>query len=198
MPATVVVQEVTGPAGNKTYTTITNRVRLFTADQATDQGSPQLSYPIPIPDSGFNYSYWKHICLYVTGTFTKVDNIRHYSDGAIGWSLGTGGELRRGNRDSGDIGVPLDTDYAQATGTPGVSGDPIEDATNGHPYYKTQTTPVVNVANDTSSNPALVDSTGLTSAGRSKAIVLQVKVASNASSGVQPAETMTWKYDVID
>lgn len=197
MAATVVVQEVTGPAGNKTYTTITNRVRLFTADQATNQTTPQITYPVPIPDSGFNYSYWKHVCLDISGTFTKVDNIRHYSDGAINWNLGTGGELRRGNRDSGDHGCPT-TDYEQASGTEGVSGYPIEDATNGHDYYKNQTTPTANVANDTSSSPAIIDSEGLTSAGKSKMIVLQVKVASNATSGVQPAETLTWKYDVID
>ena len=197
MAATVEVQEITGPAGNKTYTTITNRVRLFTADQATDQSSPQLTYPVPIPDSGFNYSYWKHICLYVTGTFTKVDNIRHYSDGSIGWNFGTGGELRRGNRDSGDHGCP-ESEYQQASGTQGTTGYAIEDSTNGHTYYKSQNTPTANVANDTSDNPAVIDSTGLTSPGRTKSVVLQVKVASNATSGVQPAETLTWKYDVID
>ena len=81
---------------------------MFTADQATDQGTPQITYPIPIPAAGFNYSYWKHVCLGVTGTFTSVSNIRHYCDGAIGWNFGTAGELRRGNRDSGDKGVAVD------------------------------------------------------------------------------------------
>lgn len=195
MAATVKVEEATG--SGPTFTEITNRVRLFTADQATNQSSPQITYPVPIPTSGFNYSYWKHVCLNITGTFTKVDNIRHYSDGAIGWNFGTNGALLRGNRDSGDHGCPQ-ANYDQATGTQGTTGDYIGDATNGHSYYKDQTTPTANVANDTEASPALIDSEGRTSAGRTKFIVLQVKVDTDASSGVQPAETMTWKYDVID
>lgn len=195
MAATVKVVEATG--SGPTFTEITNRVRLFTADQATNQSSPQLTYPIPIPSSGYNYSYWKHICLDVSGTFTKIDNIRHYCDGDIGWNLGTGGMLLRGNRDSGDIGCPQ-SEYDQATGTQGETGDYIGDTTNGHSYYKDQTTPTKNIEDDTESNPAVVDSEGLTAAGKTKFIVLQVKVASDAQSGVQPAETLTWKYDIIE
>jgi hypothetical protein len=200
MVATVTVQEVTGASGSKVYTSITNKVRLFTSDLATNQDTPQITYPVPIPTSGFNYSYWKHVCLDVSGTFTKVDNIRHYSDGAIGWNFGASGELRRGNRDSGDKGCPT-ANYEQAAGTEGTTGYSIEDASNGHDYFNGQTTKTVALQNDTSGSPAMVDSTGLTSAGKSKAIVLQVKVdtaANGALSGVQTAETLTWRYDVID
>ena len=197
MVATVKVEEITGAAGDKTYTEITNRVRLFTKDLATNQATPQITYPVPIPTSGFNYSYWKSVCLGITGTFTKVDNIRHYSDGAIGWNFGTNGELRRGNRDAGDQGCP-DASYERALGTEGTTGYTIEDGTNGHDYYLGQTTPTANVGSDTAGSPATIDSDGLTSAGKTKHVVLQVKVDTNATSGVQTAETLTFKYDVID
>lgn len=198
--ATIKVQELTGATGSKTYTDNgagTTTVRLFTADQATNQTTPQITYPIPIPAAGFNYSYWKHVCLDVSGTFTKVDNIRHYSDGAIGWAFGSGGALNRGNRDSGDKGCP-DASYMQATGTAGTTGDELG-AT--HTYYSGQTTKTVSVASDTSASPATIDSTGVTTAGKTKGVVLQVKVdtaANGATSGVQTAETLTFKYDVID
>jgi len=196
MTATVKVMEITGPAGSKTYTEVTNRVRFFTKDQATDQSTPQDTYSIPIPTSGYNYSYWKAICLDLSGTFTKINNIRHYTDGSIGWTLGTNGEVRRGNRDSGDHGCP-DGSYQQASGTEGETGYPIEDSTNGHAYYKDQTTPTVNVENDTEASPATIDSTDHTSAGKTKHIVLQVKVDTDATQGAQAAETFTWKYDEI-
>jgi hypothetical protein len=204
MAATIVVQEVTGTSGSKTFTTITNRVRLFTADQATNQSTPQITYPVPIPTADFNYSYWKHVCLDISGTFTSVTNIRHYSDGAIGWNFGTAGELRRGNRDSGDKGCGVDTanghsdDYEQAAGTQGTTGYSIEDVTNGHNFYNGQTTKTVDIEGDVAPNGATIDSAGETVAGKSKAVVLQVKVDTNATSGVQTAETLTWKYDVID
>jgi len=191
MVATVNVQRITGPAGSKTYTNVT-AVRLRTDDANT----ADATNPIPIPTSGYNYSYWASICLDISGTFTQISNIRHYSDGSIGWTFGTGGELRRGNRDSGDVGCP-DASYQQASGTPGTTGYAIEDATNGHAYYKTQTTPTKNIANDTSSNPAVVDSSTYTAAGKTKHIVLQVKVASDATQGTQSAEVLTFIYDEI-
>jgi hypothetical protein len=86
----------------------------------------------------------------------------------------------------------------QATGTAGTTGDELG-AT--HTYYSGQTTKTVSVASDTSASPATIDSTGVTTAGKTKGVVLQVKVdtaANGATSGVQTAETLTFKYDVID
>jgi hypothetical protein len=199
MVATVTVQEVTGASGSKSYTSISNRVRLFTKDQATNQVTPQTDYPVPIPAAGFNYSYWKHVCLDIAGSGFTITNIRHYADAPpIGWNFGSGGELRRGNRDSGDHGVPLATDYEQATGTEGTTGYDIGDGSDGHDYFKGETTPTADVASDTSGSPATIDSTSHTSAEKSKAVCLQVKVdtaANGAVQGTQTAETLTWKYD---
>ena len=201
MAATIVVQEVIGSVGSKTFTTVTNRVRLFTADQATNQTTPQITYPVPIPPSSSKYSFWKHVCLDVSGTFTSVSNIRHYSDGAIGWNFGASGALLRGNMDSGDDGCGVDTanshsdEYDQATGTGGDTGDTIA---SSHSKYSGETTPTADIESDTSGSPCTLESGSLTEAGKSKAVVLQVKVDSDATSGVQTAETLTFKYDVID
>lgn len=170
--------------------------RLQTKDQfaATD-----TTYPIPIPASGqFNYSYWIHVYLKITGgSFTKVNNVRFYSDGAIGWNYGTGGALNRGNRDSGDKGAPMNTEYDVATGTEGTTGYEIGVVTNGHDYFNAQTTKTASVQSDTSGSPATIDSTDHTTTGMCKAVVLQVKVASDATQGEQTDETLTFKYDEI-
>ena len=197
MVATVAVYQAYGgsdgsPAGESEITAST---RLQTKDQFAPSDT---SYPIPIPTSGYNYSYWIHVYLKITGgTFTKINNIRFYSDGAIGWNYGTSGELRRGNRDSGDNGAPMDTEYDVATGTQGTTGHDIEDGTNGHDYFNTQTAKTSNVASDTSGSPAIIDSTDHTEQGKCKAVVLQVKVDTDATQGEQADETLTFKYDEI-
>lgn len=197
MVATVTVVELTG--AGPSYTTITDRVRLFTADQATTQGSPQTTYPVPIPAASFNYSYWKAVALQLAGSGFTITNIRHYGTGsATGWTYGSGGQLRRGKRDSGDQGCPAGN-YQQAAGTQGTTGYTIEDGTNGHAYYKSQTTPIADAAADTSGSPCIIDNTSTyIVAGYTKQIVLQVKVdtaANGAVQGTQTAYTFTWKYD---
>lgn len=192
MVATVTVKRMTG--AGPTYTTVA-AVRLRTDDANT----ADATNPIPIHPSGvgnFKYSYWASICLDLAGSFTQIDNVRHYSDGTIGWNYGTSGELRRGNRDAGDHGCP-DGSYEQAGGTPGDTGYTIEDAVNGHGYYKAQGTPTADIANDISGSPATIDSTTHGSAGKTKHIVLQVKVDGDATQGTQSAETLTWIYDEI-
>jgi len=197
MVATVGVYQATGGSdgspGNEDE--VATSTRLQTKDQFVIDDT---TYPIPIPDSGFNYSYWVHIYLKITGApSVKINNIRFYSDGAIGWNFGTSGELRRGNRDSGDHGCPMDTEYDVATGTEGTTGHSIEDDTNGHGYYDGQTTETADVASDTEGSPATIDSTDHTDTGKCKAVVLQAKVDTDATQGEQTDETLTFKYDEI-
>jgi hypothetical protein len=196
MVATVNVQQATGGSdGNPaTYHNITTNTRLQTKDQFDPTNT---THPIPIPTSNYKHSYWIHICLDLTGTFTKINNIRFYSDGNINWNFGTGGELRRGNRDTGDHGCPMPSEYNLATGTEGDTGDPIEDQTNGHNYYNTQTTPTTNIANDTETTPALIDSTDHTTPEKTKAIILQCRITNDATQGEQTNETLSFKYDEI-
>lgn len=181
-----------------TYTSITNRVRLFSDDVATNQSTPQTTNPVIIPASSYNYSYWKAVCLDLAGSGFIINNVRHYSNGDVTstWHMGTGGKLQRGNRDSGDIGCP-DGSYQQADGVAGTTGYAIDDATDsyGHAYYKSQTIPTADVNSDVVGSPATVDSTTHTIAGKTKHIVLQAKIASDATQGTQTAVTLTWKYD---
>ena len=196
MVATVNIQQAIGgsDANPATYNNITTSTRLQTKDQ---YNPTDTNYPIPIPTTGYKHSYWIHICLDLSGTFTKINNIRFYSDGTIGWNYGTGGELRRGSRDTSDHGCPIPTEYDIATGTEADTGDTIEDETNGHDYYNTQTTPTTNVANDTETTPATIDSTDHTTTGKTKAVVLQCKIANDAIQGQQTTETLSFKYDEI-
>jgi len=189
MAATVDVQE--GNGSPVTWTTITT-ARFCT----TDSYNPGTSHPCVIPTSGFNYSYWKHHCLNLSGTFTQISNIRFRCDGSIDWTLGTDGELRVGTRDSGDNGCP-EANYQQASGTEGTTGHPIEDTTNGHSYYNGQSSPTSNIENYTAGSELIVDSTEYTSASRTKSVVLQVKIASDATQGEQPDESLVFLYDEI-
>ena len=124
MSATVNIQELNG--SGPTYTNVTS-IRFCNADNY----NPGLDYPCVVPEAGFSYSYWKSLVLDLAGTFTRINNVRLYSDGAIGWTLGTGGLLRLAVHPNGDMGVST---YQQSTGTLD-SGDAIEDATDGHQGY---------------------------------------------------------------
>lgn len=196
MVATVLVYQAYGGSdGSPSESEISASTRLQTKDQFAPTDT---DYPIPIPTADFNYSYWIHVYLKITGgSFTKINNVRFYSDGAIGWAFGTSGELRRGDRDAGDVGAPMDTEYDLATGVEGTSGDDIEDGVDGHGYYNAQTSKSVDVEGDTSGSPATVDSTDHTGVGKCKAVVLQVKVDTDATQGEQADETLTFKYDEI-
>jgi len=190
MAATATVKEANG--AGPTLSTITN-ARFCTAD-AYDDGT---SNPIVIPSAGFNYSYWKHICLEMTGTFTSIENFYLYSDGSFGtWTWGTSGEMRVGARDSGDFGCPSGS-YDQASGTPGTTGDDLE---TGHTYYSGQTNKSDPITDYTSGSKCQIDTTtSITVSGNScYYAVLQVKVdtvANGASPGQQDSETLTWTYD---
>jgi hypothetical protein len=192
MAATVVVKELNGAGPDATTVTA---IRFCTKDMY----NPALTYPIPIGVSGLVYSYWKTICLDLSGDFTKINNVRFYSDSAIGWACGTGGGLFICTKSTGDKGVP-EADYAQATGTEGVTGDDMNDDTDGHPYYFAGTddhADPVSIATLTSGSPMTVDSTDHEAAEMTKGVVLQVRVDDDATQGDQADETLTWKYDEI-
>lgn len=189
--ATLVVKQYTGATPTKTTVTTP---RLSTSDVA----APGTNNPIPIPTSSFKYSFWMSLALSISAMndATLLNNHKFYSDGTIGWTLGTSGELRLGARDSGDFGCP-EGSYDQATGTQGDTGDDLEDPTNGHDYYKGQTNKSDPVGNYTSGSPATIDTADKTAAGDFKHVVLQAKVASDATRGAQAAETLTFQYDEV-
>ncbi len=189
--ATVVVKQLTG--AGPTATTVTTP-RLSTSDAA----APGTGNPIPIPAADFNFSYWMSLQLTITALndATLLNNHKFYSDGAIGWTLGTGGKLVVGVRDAGDEGCPA-ASYDQATGTGGTTGHDMEDNTNGHAYYKDQTTETALVSSFTSGASMTVDSGDHTAAEAFKHVVVQVKVDDDATRGAQSAEVLTFQWDEI-
>ena len=196
MAATVVIQEMNGTAPAYTER---GTGAIAARYNTRDIYDPGLNYPIPIPSAGFNYSYWKSHCLDLSGTFTKINNIKWYSAGNPDWTFGTGGEVRVGKRDSGDNGCPGGS-YDQAEGTQDVTGFPIEDATNGHTYYKAQGTPTAKIGDYLSGSPLQIDTTDYTAAGKTKHCVTQVKcdtAANGASQGEQSDIVLTLQWDEI-
>jgi hypothetical protein len=189
MVATLDVQRGTGTATTPTWTTIT--VCRLRTDDANTQDNTNT---IPI-DTVLRRSFWASIRLNITGTFTEVSNIRHHCDvGGIGWTMGTTGQLQRGNRDTGDMGVP-NASYEQATGTVGTTGNDI--ATN-HTFYSAQTVKVADIDGDNGAgNAKVIDSTTYTAVSPTKHVVLQVLVDTDATSGEQTDETLTWLVDEI-
>jgi hypothetical protein len=143
-----------------------------------------------------------HLTCTAFGDATLLNNHKFYSDGTVGWTLGTGGGLLVCIKSTGDCGVPV-ASYDQATGTQGTTGDYSYDETNGHAYYKTGTsnaTAPVSVATYTSGSPMIVDAGDHTTAEAFKGIVLQAKVdtaANGAVRGSQTAETLTFSYDEV-
>jgi hypothetical protein len=192
MPASVEIQEANGVT--PTWTAVTT-ARFCTLDTAT----PGNNYPLPIPNTGFRYSFWKTFRLVFSDIGTSINNIRFYSDGTTGWACGTGGGLFVGTKNSGDSGLAV-ASYAQATGTEGLTGDAMNDPTDGHPVYKGAGYSMDDVETYPMLSPLLLDSTYYTEDGPSKCVVLQVKVdtpANGANQGVQTDEVLSFRYDEI-
>ena len=195
--ATVVIQQFTGASPTKTTVTTP---RMST----TDSAAPGTTYPIPIPASSFNYSYWMTLHLTITAfnQATLLNNHQFYSDGSIGWNYGSGGGLLICHKSTGDNGVPV-ASYQIAAGTQGTTGYSSDDVTNGHAYYKSgssnHATPA-SVGSYTSGSTLLIDSTSHTTAEGFAGVVLQAKVdtaANGATRGAQAAETLTFQYDEV-
>jgi len=191
MVATVTVVEMTG--SGPTYNTVTE-IRFCTADNH----NPGMDNPLIIPKAPitFYWSYWKHLGLNFAGSFTQIDNVNIYTDGACPWTYGTGGGVFIGQRDAGDHGCPV-ANYEQSSGTEGESGHEIKDGDDGHDYYKGQTAAVEDLFSFTSGSPCTIDSTTHTTPEKSKMAVIQEKIAPDATQGVQSDETLTFVHDEI-
>lgn len=180
MPATVKIMRWTGASGSPTKTDITGTTnRAATADDP----NPGTNNPIPVPTgSGTNYSFWVVTRLSATvAAAVSITNIKWYTDGTN--SLGTGVSLN----------VSRSTDYVQATGTVGTSGNVLTSAN-----YSSNLSPTaaVNAFQYTSSSPLSVNgSIGATTGDFGDFVIYQVAVVSTAGPGITTAETITWQYD---
>ena len=187
----MVIQE--GNGASITYTT-----QSSARFNCSDAHTPVLTYPNAIPTGGAGNlmrSWWKSFCLYMSGSFTQIDNIKVYTDGTLGWTVGTSGLIQVGVRDAGDNGCPI-ASYEQAAGSSSTGYD-IDDGSNGHDYYKDQTAPPADLFDYTDGAELELDTDAYTSEDRSKLLVCQLVVDGDSTLGAQSAETITFEYDEI-
>ena len=188
MSATTTIYE--GNGASISYTLITNG-----RFNCSDAHTPVLDTPNKVATSGLMQSWWKSWALDMAGSFTQIDNISVYCDGAIGWTFGTGGKVQVGLRDSGDNGCP-EVSYQQAAGS-AATGYAIDVAVNGHAYYLGQSPVTADIEDYTSGSELELDTDAYTTADKSKLLVAQLVIDDDATAGAQAAETITFAYDEI-
>lgn len=186
MAATVQIVGYYGPApGTKTVLTTQ---RFNTA--IPSQRDPGLSYPCNVPPAGETYrSCWQYTGAEITGgTYSQCSNWRYFGPGNIkhpsNWNLGSG-RVQVALKDAGDPGCPV-ANYEAPTGVAGSYGYDIKDATHGHSYYKSETTPCGDLDDYTTSNPLVFDLTVITPASPSKItklVVTQLVLADDTAFG---------------
>ena len=165
MAATVSVKESNG--ATPTATTITNA--RYNSD---DNYNPGTSTPLVKPAAGTNYSFWKfHYLNADSSPSGTINNVKWYTDGAIGWSGCT-------------LYVGVHSVYSQATGTVGTTGAIFSAAS----YVAASFVSAVPLSIGGSiSNPSTGKITDY--------IVTQVGVSTSASAGTLSQETIYWRYD---
>jgi len=123
-----------------------------------------------VPTAGTDISYEKIVRMKAAGTFTQLSNLRAYTDGANG--MGTGVSVL--HKTEGSYGTPI-----EPTATTGftdifakTSGSPIDmDGINTGPFTAT--------------------------GDIGDFLTMIMTVASTASQGVTPSETLTFAWDEI-
>lgn len=157
----------------------------------TDAADPGLSYPCNVPPEGETYySFWVYTGLEITGgTFSQVTYLRAYGPGSIGttWNLGSG-MVVVALKDAGDHGIPVGS-IEVPTGTEGLTGYSIKDATHGVTFYKGETVELANFSNYTTAAPLVFDNDTYTEAGVTKLICHQLVLEDDTTFGEKDALT---------
>lgn len=166
MAAIVEIREKNG-AGETPTTKTSGTIRFKNADDA----NVDLNDPIVRPGAGSVFSYEKALRLFIgaTGPTGSITNPRAFSDGANGF--GTGVTMEAGG--TGAYVQPVNTDSVLGTVDffTYTSGSALAlDVTNTGPFSGT--------------NLDIADY-----------LYLQAEVASTASPGLTPSETLTLAYD---
>lgn len=168
MPAEIQIHEMSAAETGVDKTDGTVRFK------AADNAVVNLNDPLVIPAEGSIYSYTKKLRPYMAAApDTQVSNLRWYTDGANGF--GTGITLSAKN-----IGVTWGANYNTA-----MSGG--VDA-----FSKTSASPL---DGDGTDEGPFVPADNESYIG--DLIEVQMAVASTASSGAKPAETLTMAFDEI-
>jgi len=178
--ATIIINRLTG-AGPATTDITSINTRVSTSDVHSTASTVN---PLPIPAAGTIFSYWCVTRLESTGApVTLVNNLQWFTDGTN--SLGTGVTLEVGTA----------TDYTQASGTLGDTGDELTN-TNYSTGTLTPTDPSAdNAWAYDSGAPLAVTGTTSTVEQFGDRVVYQMTVGTSAGAGATATETLTWQYD---
>ena len=173
----------------------------------TQDGIPGLNNPCKVPATGVYHSFWVTDCLSITGDFNQVRDIYIHGDEGFAedWGLDAenGGGLFVGKRDTGDNGLPIDAvlhgsnQYAQAGGSVGTDGYAIDNAVNGHPYYREQSTPKLNFDACTAAAPLLIDSGPYTDDFYSMGWCLQLWTVPTSAYGAKSPKAVVVTYNIF-
>ena len=160
-------------------------LRFKTADNNTVDSIDE----IPIPSSGTNRSYWKHVYLKVVGgIFSRISNIKFYTNGT---NYGSGITINVGNETPAK-----DSGYVIANGTRGTTGDEMV-ASHGGISGKTEI-----FGNYTSGSPksisisesgSLIDSVNETT----DYLVFQMDIDNTVTKTDLSNKTWTIQYDEV-
>jgi len=171
--ATVQIRRWTGASGSETKTDVTginSRLNAYDGHSTAD-----TTYPIKIPSSGTNYSYWGSFRLYVSANASAhtLDNVKWYTQDGT-------------NNFTTDVGLNVGTtnSYTQATGTSGETGNASSVATTNAFTYTSSNMLTVTTSSTTSASVDLGDF-----------VVLQITVGSSAVAGPTGQETMVFQYE---
>ena len=160
-------------------------LRFKTADNNTVDSVDE----IPIPSSGINRSYWKHVYLKVVGgIFSRIGNIKFYTNGT---NYGSGITINVGNE------TPVkDSGYVIANGIRGTTGNEMV-ASHGGISGKTEV-----FGNYTSGSPktvsisesgSLMDSVNETS----DYLIFQMDIDNTVTKADLSNKTWTIQYDEV-
>ena len=172
MAATIQIHQLTSDATtgvDKTSSTI-----RFKAVAATTSTSVDTNDPLVVPESGTDYSYCVKIRPYMEAPpDTRVFNLRWYSDGDNGFGTGVGVTAKNIGT---TFGTYYDTEMSGGSDLFGyTSGSPLDgDGTDTGPFEP---------SDDDSYIGDIIE--------------LQMSVASTASNGALPAESLVLSYDEI-
>lgn len=181
MAADIIIRRVTGSESSPIYTNIKNSDTAANAVDIHQSSIPSSQYPVKIPTSGTNYSYWVVTRLYAnTPPSGTINNIKWYTDGTDNLGIGI------------SCVVTTASTYYQATGTLNNTG--MELNTINYPSIKNTG---INCFSYTHSNPLSIDgSISYPDYGDvGEYVVFQIRVTSNAIPGPSNLEQFSWNYD---
>lgn len=184
MPAAFDVALDIGGADNAPGSTVVVTNLRFNNEDTNDQ---DLLSPVTIPGAGTAWSFWKQIYLKcTTAPATQVDNVKIYTDGALGWGAGVtvyvGDEL------------PVKNSGSSAGYDVATVGEDIVNHTDV--ITKTSLFTFTSAAPKSltiSEAGAIINATLETC----NYIVLATEVGTTGTSGLKTAETATYSYDEI-